>query len=121
MISKDEVERFLKDFIFKLEFWGFSIRKDRSNPKNVNTLLALGFDYTHVKRVLKELVCEDYSQGPVPDLLYKISGMWIFGKVINGQEVYIKIQMGQPDTAAICISFHFSEHPMNYPFKKIKI
>jgi len=34
--------------------------------------------------------------------------------------VYIKISMGKENSQTICISFHPSEYPMNYPFKHIK-
>jgi hypothetical protein len=44
--------------------------------------------------------------------------MWVFGKEVKQREVYIKITMGFPGTSTICISFHISEHPMKYPFKK---
>jgi hypothetical protein len=43
--------------------------------------------------------------------------MWVFGKNVKGQEVYIKIMLGQPGRSTICISFHIAEHPLNYPFK----
>lgn len=113
------VEQFLKDFIFKLEFWGILIRLDRTNPKNTTTLLALELKYADIKEILKELKPEDYSQGPLPDKLYHNSDMWVFGKIIKKREVYIKIQLGAQDSEVICISFHFPERPMNYPFKKI--
>ncbi len=111
------VEQFLKDFIFKLEFWGLLIRTDRTNPKNTNTLLALELKRADIKEILKELKPEDYSQGPLPDKLYHNSDRWVFGKIIKKREVYIKIQLGTPGSEVICISFHFPGHPMNYPFK----
>lgn len=43
--------------------------------------------------------------------------MWIFGKEINGHEVFIKITMGIPNASVICISFHLAEHPLHYPLK----
>jgi len=118
MVCREEVERFLKDFTFKLDFWGLYIRTDRTNPKNENTLLALEFKHVHVRDILKKLEPEDYSKGPVADTLYKLSDMWIFGKMVKGKEVYIKIQLGPPASQTICISFHFSEHKMEYPLKK---
>jgi len=119
MERQAEVEQFLKGFIFKLDFWGVLIRTDRTNPKNVNTLLALELKHAHIKEVLKALKPEDYSQGPLPDKLYHNSDMWVFGKIVKKREVYIKIQLGPPDSQVICISFHFPEHIMNYPFKKV--
>lgn len=117
-MKEDKVSQFLKDFVFKLDFWGLYLREDRANPKNTNTLLALELKYVHVKEILKELKVEDYSQGPLPDTLYHLSEMWVFGKIIKKREVYIKIQLGPPDSRVICISFHFSEYPITYPFKK---
>ena len=116
---EEEISRFLKDFIFKLEFWGVFIRTDRTDPKNANTLLALELKRIHVKEILRELKVEDYSQGPFPDKLYNNSEMWVFGKIVKKREVYIKIQLGAQGSEVICISFHFPEHPMNYSFKKI--
>lgn len=118
MGRRDEVEQFLKGFLFKLDFWGVLIRTDRTNPKNTNTLLALELNRAHVKEILRALKLEDYSQGPLPDKLYHHSDMWVFGKIIKKKEVYIKIQLGPPDSQVICISFHFADHKMNYPFKK---
>ena len=43
--------------------------------------------------------------------------MWVFGKDVKGQEVYIKITLGLPNSSTICISFHIAEHPMTYPLK----
>ena len=118
MCTKREVEEFLKDFTFKLGFWGLLIRTDRTNPKNIETILALGLKRTHIKEILGQLKPEDYSQGPLPDTLYHQSPMWVFGKIVREKEIYIKIQMGPPNSETVCISFHFAERKMNYPFKK---
>lgn len=89
--------------------------------KNTTTLLALEFSHERVRQTLKELTVEDYSEGPIPDKLYSNTPMWIFGKTIKGREVYIKIQIGHPNSQTICISFHFSEYKMIYPFKIVCI
>jgi len=117
MKKREEVSRFLQDFIAKSKIWDIIFRTDRISNKNTLTLLDLGINYTHVKKILQELVCEDYSEGPVPDRLYNMSDMWTFGKLIKGKEVYIKIQLGRPGSATICISFHYSEYKMIYPLK----
>ena len=118
MVRREEVEVFLKDFIYKLNFWGLLIRTDRTNPKNTTTLLALEFKHVHVRQILAGLKPEDYSEGPLKDKMYSLSDMWVFGKTIKQQEIYIKIQLGLPDSETICISFHFSAHAMSYPLKK---
>ena len=118
MVRKEEVEAFLKDFTYKLDFWGLLIRTDRSNPKNTITLLALEFKHVHVRQILAGLKPEDYSEGPLTDKMYGLSDMWVFGTIIKQREIYIKIQIGRPDSETICISFHFAEHAMSYPLKK---
>ena len=114
MATKDEIEQFLSDFKQKLEFWGLYIRLDRK--KNAETLAELELNFLKVKAILNELKINNYAQGPEEDILYKNQDMWIFGKNIKGKEVYIKITLGQLSDKVICISFHFSEHPMQYPF-----
>ena len=111
------VKQFLQEFICKLDIWGFYLRQDRTNDKNTKTLLALGVNYSNVRNILKSLQAEDYSEGPITDTLYKISPLWVFGKRVKGQEVYIKVQMGIPSSQTICVSFHLEEHPMKYPLK----
>ncbi|MBU6342850.1 MAG: hypothetical protein KGS48_15260 [Bacteroidetes bacterium] len=59
----------------------------------------------------------NYSEGPISDVVNGGPDLWIFGKEIKGKEVYIKITLGQPNNPTICISFHFSNFPMYYPFK----
>jgi hypothetical protein len=89
-----------------------------SERENVETILALGLKRIHIKEILRQLRTEDYSQGPLPDTLYQQSPMWVFGKMVKEKEIYIKIQLGPPNTETVCISFHFAEQKMNYPFKK---
>ncbi|HVU57069.1 MAG TPA: hypothetical protein VHD83_18535 [Puia sp.] len=121
MKKREEVSQFLQDFIAKSKIWDIIFRTDRINNKNALTLLDLEISYTDAKKILLELVCEDYAAGPLPDNLYNLSDMWVFGKVIKGKEVYIKVQLGRPNSATICISFHYSEHKMVYPFKISRI
>ena len=66
MCSKKDVEEFLKDFIYKLDFWGLVIRTDRTNPKNLETLLALSLKYVHVKEILKQLEPKIIHRGRCP-------------------------------------------------------
>jgi hypothetical protein len=115
--KREEVEQFLREFIAKSKIWDVIIRTDRTNNKNLLTRLKLEINNTDIRRILCELTCEDYSDGPISDKLYNISDMWIFGKTIKKREVYIKIQLGRPGSSTICISFHFSEYQMKYPFK----
>ena len=60
---------------------------------------------------------EDYSEGPIIDTLNRIGEMWVFGKDVAEQEIYIKISLGYPNSSTICISFHVAELPMRYPHR----
>jgi hypothetical protein len=86
-------------------------------PKNLQTLLDLEILPNERLEILKALQVKDYSQGPLQEDLYNGADMWVFGKVVKKQEVYIKITMGTPDRQVICISFHIAEHAINYPLK----
>lgn len=115
MASKEEVQRFLDLFHQKMEVFNIVYRDDRG--KNLSTLAALDIPPIARTRIIRQIVLEDYSEGPIADTLNRIGEMWVFGKDVTGKEVYIKISMGHPNSSTICISFHLAEHPMQYPYK----
>ena len=111
MITELDVKAFLNEFkayasISKIIY---AIRKT-----NTETLLELGIAPSERDRILKDLEVLDYSQGPLTNDQYGNNSMWVFGRIIKGEEIYIKITCSQ---YAYCISFHIAEHPMNYPFR----
>ncbi|MCF6406589.1 hypothetical protein L3C95_27070 [Chitinophaga filiformis] len=116
MDISQKVLSFLQEFKTKMSIWGVIFRDDRG--KNVQCLLELDITPLYRNEILKGLELEDYSEGPLDEKLYGGTEMWVFGKMIKRQEVYIKISMGVNGTNAICISFHLAAHHMNYPFKK---
>lgn len=115
MTTKQEVESFLNDFKIKMSIFHILFMDNRG--KNAQALLDL--EMSPIKRIeiLKKLAIEDYSQGPVEENMHGLPPMWVFGKDVNGTELYIKISMGLPNSQTICISFHSAEHSMNYPLK----
>lgn len=115
MAEIDDVRRFLKNFKEKMSFWDVVFLDDRG--KNSQTLADLEIKPKDRKKVLEDLNVEDYYEGPLDEQWYGSSEMWVFGKLIKGIEVYIKITLGVEGSSVICISFHEAEHPMNYPFK----
>jgi hypothetical protein len=115
MAIQDEIRAFLQDFHVKMNIWGVVVRDDRG--KNAQTLLDLEITKDFRNKVLKSLVVEDYSEGPLPEKLYGGAEMWVFGKLVKGKEIYIKITMGIAGAQVICISFHIAEHPIKYPCK----
>lgn len=88
-------------------------------PENNNTLLKLGLTWTVFIMELIGLSVVDYCSGPDPDL-DRPGDVWMFGKEINGHEVYIKLKIFYlgPEKYAKCISFHEAEQPNKYPFRK---
>lgn len=115
MTSQSEIEAFLKEFKTKMEIWPVLFRDDRG--KNSQALAILEITAKAREKILQELTIRDYSEGPKDEKLYGGSAMWIFGKMIKKQEVYIKITLGAMGSSVICISFHLAEYKMNYPFK----
>lgn len=115
MITIEDVKAFLDQFNIKAEVFGIVFKDDR--PKNRKALVQL--DLTQLQRevIVKSLLPQDYVEGPVIDMLNQKGEMWVFGKDVKGQEVYIKITLGYENGQTICISFHIAEHPLTYPFK----
>lgn len=115
MSIEKEVTVFLNDFKTKMGIWDVLFRDERG--KNAQALASLELRPYERKTVLESLTAKDYSQGPLEEKLYGGSDMWVFGKTIKKQEVYIKITLGVMGASVICISFHLAEHKMHYPLK----
>jgi hypothetical protein len=115
MATRDEVDEFLRDFKVKLGVFDILFRDDRG--KNVQALADLEIRPAERKSIIESLVADDYCEGPLEDTLYHSPGLWVFGKTINGQTVYIKVSFGFPNLSVICISFHIAEHILYYPLR----
>ena len=111
-----EIEQFLQGFKQKVEIFDIIFGDERG--KNTDALAALDIIPNQRKEIIKTITVTDYSEGPITNLLNQLGDLWVFGKEVNGQEVYIKICYGLPNKQTICISFHVAEHPMKYPYKK---
>lgn len=110
-----EVQRFLDTFQEKVKVFDIIFFDERE--KNAQSLAALNITKNERMAAVKTIKVTDYSEGPIKNILNNLGDLWVFGKNINDQEVYIKISYGLPNRSAICISFHLAEHPMNYPYK----
>jgi hypothetical protein len=116
MVSKQDVERYLKELKVKTEDFGILFLDDRGI--NQQTLHDLEISPAKRKEIIANLRTEDFSEGPLEEKMRGILPMWVFGKEVKQKEVYIKISMGLENKSAVCISFHVADHPMNYPYKK---
>lgn len=110
--SKQEVEAFLQQFMPKFSIWGIFFL-DRE--KNKETLRELDMAPIAREQIVRSITADDYIE-TICDMA-SWGEMWVFGKDINGKELYIKIALGRPEDRTICISFHIAEHPLNYEFK----
>jgi len=112
--KKAEVNEFLSSFQDKRRTFEI-IFIDR--PKNKQSLLDLEIRPIDREKFIDQLTIEDFSEGPLPENWHGSKEMWVFGKEIKEQEVYIKICLGAPNSNVICISFHIAEYPMKYPLR----
>ncbi|GAB4234049.1 MAG: hypothetical protein Tsb0034_07520 [Ekhidna sp.] len=115
MTTEKEIKEFLRSFKEKMSIWDVLFLDDRG--KNARTLSTLEIRPVDRLQVLKELEYKDYSQGPLEEDWHGGKEMWVFGREVKGEEIYIKITPGAPGTSVICISFHIAEFSMDYPFK----
>lgn len=88
MATLDEIQLFLSDFHTKMGIWGIVIRDDRG--KNRQTLLDLEMTTVGRNAVLKSLVKQDYSQGPLPDTIRDGPPMWVFEKMVGAGKYILK-------------------------------
>ena len=89
-----------------------------NRPKNsIQHLADLGITAKIREEIILNLDIEDYSEGPLEETQQGGTEMWIFGKEIKGQLVYIKLTISKMTGGAVCISFHKAEFPMHFPFK----
>jgi len=117
--SKDELRKFVRQFLdeFKVLIYENKLRiNDRL--KNKDSLLELGLTGNQRKEIILSLSVLDYNSGPIKDI-YKSGDYWVFGKIIDSVELYIKLKIVEQDDEeyAVCLSFHKSENPLRYPFK----
>jgi hypothetical protein len=114
--TKKEIEYFLHEF---RRCWDGNLvyRKDQKNEK---TLTELGLTVRQRAEVVRQLTYKDYFNGPSIDHRTNTEEWWEFGKMVCNQEVYIKIKVYTSDSRkrlGKCMSFHFPESPINYPYR----
>jgi len=86
--------------------------------ENLEALVKLGLTKKNLKEELMTLSVENYCEGPEPDR-DRLGDIWVFGKQVGTEEVYIKLKIAQvgKEKIAKCISFHTANFPMCYPFR----
>jgi hypothetical protein len=115
--TKKYLINFLQEFkglVYEGKIW----IKDRKNT--LDTLNELGYTLKNLEEILLSLTILDYYAGPKADIYVQGDHYWEFGRIIDGQEYYIKIKIGRGlrDETAICLSFHKPEWPLRFPFRE---
>ncbi len=85
--------------------------------ENIDCLAELGFRNEDLRDVILGLSVTDYCEGPVQD--FSMPGdFWVFGKVISGREIYIKLKLATISVLRIVrvVSFHPAKEKLSYPF-----
>ena len=114
--TKEEVKSFLNRLRAKAEIYRIIYEDNRL--KNAQTLASLELKPFERDEIVKNLTVDNYSEGPNRENFFGGSSeMYVFGKVVKNQEIYIKVTLGLANNSVICISFHIAEFPMDYPFK----
>lgn len=90
-----------------------------NRSKNMQALANLGFTKKNCREEILGLSVDHYCDGPKRDQ-DKPGEIWEFGKLIEGNEVYIKLKIAdvEGEKIAKCISFHVAEYPLCFPFKE---
>ena len=106
-----------KNFNIENDFILIQTMKADKRYSTTYTLLDLEYDSFDVIECLKQLSITNYSEtlfdkdDDNPPLLY------VFGMIINGHLVYIKLKMkGEANKKILCVSFHYAKWEMNFPF-----
>lgn len=89
-----------------------------NRKENWDCLAALGFTLKELELTVQSLAVADYSDGPLADQ-DMLGSLWVFGKVIEGEEVYMKLKLARlgPLATVRIVSFHFAQRPLKYPHK----
>lgn len=81
------------------------------------TMVDLDYDAKDVADCLKELRIDEYSHTLLdrddanPPLLF------VFGKDVRGRIVYIKLKIREGKRKILCISFHYAEYNLDFPYR----
>ena len=86
--------------------------------ENIDALAKLGLTKKNLKEEIMALSVENYCEGPEPDK-DRPGYVWVFGKQIGRQEIYIKLKIAQvgKEKIAKCLSFHAAKFPLCYPYQ----
>lgn len=88
-------------------------------PETMNCLAELELDFGDVRDTILQLLVTDYCEGPVCDRDMP-GDLWVFGKVVAGKEVYIKLKLATFGSLKLVrvVSFHLAKESLCYPYRR---
>jgi len=108
----------VKLFLFQFKEWAQKHFSLYPRDEGMDTMARLGITIPQAKQEILGLTYEDYYRGPIPDTGSKGGEYWEFGKIICGEEIFIKLKTLAEYKVAICFSFHKPEETIEYPYKR---
>jgi hypothetical protein len=117
MASENDVQHFLNTLAAKMSIGEPPIQFLNGRENNTQTLAYLEISVQNQLDAVKALTIADYSSGPLDDNRGGSLKWWVFGKMIKGKEIYIKISLNELNETPICMSFHTSKNKLTYPLK----
>ena len=116
----DELKRILGKKDFNIDSDLILIKKKKPQDEEHSTpytLLDLDYDSWDVAERLKELTAAEYSETKIDKDDFNPPLLFVFGKYINNNLVYIKLKIkGNPRRHILCVSFHYARNPMKFPY-----
>ena len=116
----DELRELLSSKDFNVEEDLLIIKSNKSEVQYSTAYLMTEFEYDaeDIARQIAELTIHEYSQTLIDEDDDKPPLLYVFGKMLNGKLVYIKLKIkGDSHRKVLCLSFHFAKYDMDFPYK----
>ncbi|MBE0476748.1 MAG: type II toxin-antitoxin system MqsR family toxin [Coriobacteriia bacterium] len=80
------------------------------------TLARLGITIRDAKARILQLTASEYVEGPTPRSAGSSHEAWVFGLRVEGESLYVKLEVRSERSRCVCISFHEPAWPMAFPY-----
>lgn len=121
IVFLDELKLILENVDFDINTDVKLIRKKKQGEdqkySTPYTLLDLNYNMEDVVERLKELTVAEYSETKIDKDNVNPPVLFVFGKDINGNLVYVKLKIiGEQKRQVLCVSFHYAKNKMAFPY-----
>ena len=99
-------------------YLNYKFAKD-AQYSTTTAMAGLEFGIMDIVNLIKELTVKDYSHTLIDnDKRYDGEMLHVFGKMMNNKLLYIKLKIRKDKRIVVCISFHFAENELGFPYLK---